>query len=41
MMMLKKGVKRNLLLIVLFFASYLFVSYILEGRENGDIKMKM
>lgn len=41
MMMLKKGVKRNCLLVVLFVCSYLFVSYILEGRENGDTKMKM
>lgn len=41
MLMLKKGVKRNLLLLVLFLCSYFFVSYLLEGRENGDTKMKM
>lgn len=41
MMMLKKGVKRNFLLIILFLCSYFFVTYVLEGRENGDTKMKM
>lgn len=41
MMMLKKSVKRNLFLVILFICSYIFVSYFLEGRENGDNKMKM
>ncbi|CRL01832.1 CLUMA_CG015153, isoform A [Clunio marinus] len=41
MMALKKGVKRNLLILLLFICSYLFVSYVLEGRENGDNKRKI
>lgn len=40
-MMLKKGVRRNLLLLLLFLVAYLSVTYLLEGRENGDTKMKM
>lgn len=41
MMMLRKSFRRNFLLVVLIVCSYLFVTYILEGRENGDTKMKM
>jgi len=39
--MLRKGMKRNIALIVLFLCSYYSVIYVLEGRENGDIKQKM
>lgn len=40
-MMLKKSLKRNVLLIILFLCSYLFITFLLEGRENGDAKTKM
>jgi hypothetical protein len=41
MMKLKKSVKRNFIIVVLFLLSYLFVSYVIEGRDDGDTKRKM